>query len=516
MSLGRGVAWYSSQPPKKFSDEAKTSTKVAENEKTEEEKKENDSEELGAMSRKLQEATEEALLTGGRSGRRAVEDAGFSDELKEKLLDKIADAKFKKEFSGALAEAGVTSGGGVSSSSYIANSEPWTGQEPTADAVLRMLDDARKPLKPELRGKFQPGPIDSRIKRASAKSAGQRVASAKDKATMYSGMGMKDDKGISEKERQEMKEQLQDRFRPEGRSGPVVISAIASLANQRIEDAIARGQFKDIARGKEMERDARADNPFIDTTEYLMNRMIKRQDIVPPWIEKQQEVVRTAEAFRQRLRNDWRRHAARVIASRGGSLLEQMKRAEEYAAAERIHNPLQRNVDQIPVPSSVTDDPVMLNKQHQVAQAAAEAAAPSSTAQQQAEVDRGPLPGPFRDPDWERTEQKYMQLSIDNLNSMTRSYNLMAPDLAKKPYFSLQRELAVCYASVAPLLAEEIKERATRPASTSLGGVGPLQGNGESIMDRFTGKDNVQIHLEADEKAYGLRDWWRDFWKRRS
>jgi hypothetical protein len=510
------VAWYSSEPPKDRPDEEHASTKRSDRDAESEEKKEGSRTEtgfgeqnLGAMSRRLQEATEEALLTGGQSGRRAIEDAGFSDELKEKLLNKIADAKFKKEFSGALAEAGVTrGGGGVSSTSHIANSGPWTGEEPTADAVLRMLEDAHKPLKPELRDNFQLGPIDARLTRKSSKTPGQRAASAKDKVSVYTGMGIKDSEGLSEKERTEVKEQLQDRFRPEGRGGPVMISAIASLANQRIEDAIARGQFKDIPRGQEREKDARTDNPFVDTTEYLMNRIIKRQDIVPPWIEKQQELVKRVDEFRQRLRSDWKRHAARMIASKGGSLLEQMKRAEQYAAAEQVHNPLQRSVDQIPVPPSATDDSVF-KMQPQVERVGnVEASNRSETA-----TESGPLASPFRDLEWEKAEHKYMELSIDNLNGMMRSYNLMAPDAAKKPYFSLQRELAACYASVAPLLANEIKVRATRPTSTSLGSVGPVVGDGEGIMERFTGRDNVQIHVEADEKAYGLKEWWRDFWK---
>src|SRR4051794_27882409 len=49
--------------------------------------------EPGAMSQRLQEATEEALLTGGRAGRKAVEEAGFSEELKERLFARVQDAK---------------------------------------------------------------------------------------------------------------------------------------------------------------------------------------------------------------------------------------------------------------------------------------------------------------------------------------------------------------------------------------------------------------------------------------
>src|ERR1700709_650255 len=115
--------------------------------------------------------------------------------------------------------------------------------------------------------------------------------------------------------------------------------------------------MQNIPRGKMVERDTRADNPFIDTTEYIMNKMIQRQDIVPPWIEKQQELVKTANVFRARLRNDWKRHAARTIASRGGSLHDQIMVAERYAASERAYNPKTRSVEEISVPTNLTTDP---------------------------------------------------------------------------------------------------------------------------------------------------------------
>lgn len=449
-----------------------------------------DDPELGPLARKLQEATEETLLTGGRAGRRAIEDAGFSEELKEKLFNKISDEKFRAKYSSAFAEAGVTPS---ATSSAIPPSAPWTGEESTADAVLRMLDDAKKPLKPELRGKFQTPVVDPRIKRSAAQSPGQKVASARDRASMYAGMGL-NKKGLSDEEKEEMKREFRERFQPHARAA--TITGIAQLANERIENAIARGQFKNIPRGRAQERDPRADNPFIDTTEYIMNKMIQRQDLVPPWIEKQQDLTKAANSFRSRLRNDWKRHAARMIASKGGDLLEQIHRAEQYAASEALHNPTKKTSDQISVPSSATDDPVM------------------NSAREDVKVDTvpsGPLPRPFRDADWEKAEDKYLKLSIENLNSMTRSYNLMAPDLAKKPYFSLERELAACYAAVAPLLAGEIKERATRPASK---GLGSHQTGASAMLEGVLGGGDVKIHLEREEKAYGMKEWWRDFWKK--
>ncbi|KAF4981794.1 hypothetical protein FZEAL_2467 [Fusarium zealandicum] len=432
--------------------------------------------EPGLLARRLEEATEEALFTGGRAGRQAVEDAGFSDELKERLLNKIADARFKSDYAGAISEAGLSSSAGEGTR-HIASAQAWTGEENTADAVLRMLDDAKKPLAPGLRGKFQPPPVDMRLQREPRRSTGQRVATARDKVTTYVGMGGKEKSknGMSEEEREAWRKELRERFEPGARALPNSISGLAALANERIENAIARGQFKNIPRGKDIERDARADNPFIDTTEYIMNKMIQRQDIVPPWIEKQQELVKASGVFRSRLRNDWRRHAARMMASRGGSLQEQMQRAEEYAAAEEVHNPRKK--------------------------ADGEETPPSSS----------PVVGrPFRDPAWEQTERAYHKLTIERLNSLARSYNLMAPDLAKKPYYSLERELRACFAEVAPTVARAIQERATGGPAKSLGGAGPRQ---KGLLESLAGRaDDVQVHVEADEKAYGFKEWWRDVW----
>ena len=459
--------------------------------------------ESGPLKRRLEEATEEALLTGGISGRRAVEDMGFSEELKEKLLDKIADAEFKSQYSGAFAAANLTPSAGEGTR-HIAASGPWTGHESTDDAVLRMLDDSKKPLKPGMRGKFQLPPVDMRLKRGPSQSAGQRVAGAREKASAYADMGMK---SLSEAEKEEMKELFRERFQPGARSMPISPSGLAAMANERIEDAIARGQFKNLPRGKELARDPRANNPFIDTTEYLMNRMIQNQDIVPPWIEKQQELVKAARVFRERLRNDWKRHAARMIAANGGSLQEQMRRAEEHAAAELLANPRRRSVDQIPLSTNSTDHPVMVNLRKQTPTPGE--AEPEEVAAKRQE----PLLRPFRDAEWERAEASYMKLSVDNLNNIARSYNLMAPDLAKKPYFALQRELAACFADVAPLVANEIKQRAAAGARTSQPSLGTSPGADGGFMTQLAGKDAVRIHVEAGEKAYGLKEWWRDFWK---
>ncbi len=495
--------------------------------------------ETGAMSRRLANATEDAVLEGGRAGRKAIEEAGFSEELKQKLLERVQAQKFQSENAAAFAEASLTSRAGRGTRD-IAAAPAWTGTESTEDAVLRMLNDSHKPLKPELRGRMNGAPVvDLRMKRELKPSSGQRLANARDKTSIYS---IAKGTQMSEKEREAMRKEFKERFTPGARSMPSSFQGLAALANERIEDAIARGQFKNIPRGKAIERDARADNPFIDTTEYIMNKMIQRQDIVPPWIEKQQELVRAANVFRGRLRNDWKRHVARTISSQGGSLQEQVKRAERNAESERFYNPKKRAIDQISVPTNVTSDPIMI-KITQEAPSPISADVPAPVAPMAVETKHleipitepvevplfatptkaissadtppptpepptaRPLPGPFRDAVWEKAELSYLTLAITNLNNLTRSYNLIAPELAKKPYFSLERELKSCYADVAPQLGQAIIERAARPAKELVEKVGHRPGG---ILERFAG-EKAKVY-DSKKPLYGFKEFWNELW----
>jgi hypothetical protein len=238
-----------------------------------------------------------------------------------------------------------------------------------------------------------------------------------------------------------------------------------------------------------------------------MNKMIKRQDIVPPWIEKQQQLAKDAKMFRTRLRADWLRHAARSIASKGGTVEEQVARAEAYARAEAVLNPARRrNPEEVSLASTATDDPVMVKVRQSVeATTAPHSSTPHAPPGEEQAVASARV---FRDPTWEATEQKYLSLEIDNLNALTRSYNLMAPELAKKAYFSLQRELSACFADVAPRVGQEIRNRATaRPVGSLADGM--FGGMGGAIGGGKEGRGSV---YENKAPYYGLKEMWRDWW----
>jgi hypothetical protein len=262
---------------------------------------------------------------------------------------------------------------------------------------------------------------------------------------------------------------------------------------------------------------------------------------VPPWIEKQQELVRAVNVFRGRLRNDWKRHAARTISSRGGTLQEQVRTAEKYAESEKINNPRKRTVEQFPTTTS--DHPVMIKITQeapstvgrdsaapvvQVTVETKEAEAPNTETLQvpaisvsdtapiaevtvpEPQTPSQPLPAPFRDAAWEKAEMSYLTLAITNLNTLARSYNLMAPDLAKKPYFSLERELLACYADVAPHVGQAIIERAARPARQLVEKVGHRPGG---VLERFGG-ETAKVY-DSKKPLYGFKEFWNDLWRQK-
>lgn len=207
--------------------------------------------ELGPMARRLQEATEDALLTGGRAGRRAVEDAGFSEELKSRLLDKLADARFRTDNAAAFAaadmDATVPSAAGRGTRD-LAAAQAWTGEESAEDAVLRMLNDKHKPLAKELRrgARRSRAPelkpvVDMRLRREPRASPGMKAASARDRAAVYASMGLNEksdgggsgDVGLSAEEREALRKEFRERFAPGARAMPNTISGLAAMANER-------------------------------------------------------------------------------------------------------------------------------------------------------------------------------------------------------------------------------------------------------------------------------------------
>ncbi|KAB8336815.1 hypothetical protein FH972_021124 [Carpinus fangiana] len=258
--------------------------------------------------------SEEMLESSPRAAQKSIEAAGFDEDLKNRLLERIASADFKSQNAGAMSTLNMPSAAGKGTRDQAA-ARAWDGNETLEDAALRMLDDAHKRIRtvPKIPSPVRtPKRVDAGRPGPGAPGTGTRLANARDRTSKYAFMK---DESLSAEERENMRRQLKERFTPSARGAvPATLQGLASLAEQRIDDAIARGQFKNLPRGRPIERDHNMSSPFLDTTEYFMNKIIQKQQIVPPWIEKQQELVTEAARFRGRLRNDWLR--ARVFDDR--------------------------------------------------------------------------------------------------------------------------------------------------------------------------------------------------------
>jgi hypothetical protein len=400
-----------------------------------------------------------------------------------------------------------------------------------------MLDDSHK----RIRVPAPPRNVNLKPPPKKKTSTGQRLANARDKTSIYA---LSQQVDLTEEEREKMRKEMKERFTPAARPMHTTLQGLTSLANERIEDAIARGQFRNVPRGKgtNVERDYNANSPFLDTTEYFMNKIIQKQEIVPPWIEKQQELVKLVSSFRSRLRNDWKRHAARSISSKGGNLDEQITRAQAFALAEEKQNPQQTKVERLSEIDSdgtlstvtVIEKPVVscidggANSQKTITvtetspqgSPSAEGAKPLaseeisahasvSNAQLNTQPPVLPMAYPFRDPQWEKTENAYHTLAINELNTLTRSYNLMAPKIAQKPYYTLSRELARCFADVASTLADEIAQRARAP-TVKMEIIGHREGG---VIVKFGTGHIARVRDEDVKKGYGFKEFWRDLFR---
>lgn len=224
-----------------------------------------------------------------------------------------------------------------------------------------------------------------------------------------------------------------------------------------------------------------------------MNNMIKRQALVPPWIEKQQALHTAAANFRARLRKDWTRHAVRMVVAASGSVDEQVRMAEGYALAEKGGK---RGADISPGVKDVSQAPELSD--------------PSPEKGSQGVSQTGPSPPPnlppLRDPAWERQQLPYLTLAIAELNATARAYNLQAPDLAKKPYYALEREMASCFADVAGVLAREVVGVGDVAEEVKVG-----KGRDRGVMWRIVG--NRAIVREERGPKYGFKELWRDVFR---
>lgn len=216
---------------------------------------------------------------------------------------------------------------------------------------------------------------------------------------------------------------------------------------------------------------------------------------------------------------------------------QQMQLAEEHALAESIANPVKSKMEQVNAVNSAgqlsqitltgelkpgPDGGIEGETKIIVTEQGVNADGSMDTPEQQIHFTttstatgpqkaRRPTLSVFRDQQWENVERSYLMAAVDHINSKTRSYNLMAPDLAKKPYFSLERELKSCFADVAPQIAGVIQQRALAPKIKNVEVIGHKPGG---VLEKFSMDRASQVYDER-KPQYGFRQFWKDLFAKK-
>ncbi|KAK7206343.1 hypothetical protein BZA70DRAFT_132520 [Myxozyma melibiosi] len=506
----------------------------------------NAEEEIGPMTRRLRQLAEEAppVRHDSTFGKEVPDEDFMSEEEIRDLQERLSARVYKEKNAQYIAAANLP----ASASKHtrdIAYSKPWTGTEAQEDAVLRMLVDVNKPLRIPGGGRggaygarsgggggyagggggANGGTVIPMPTMAKAVPNSVRLSEAREKSLEYSLQKVSTDGSGSGKtptakkkastnqleEDSEFRKIYAERFRPP-RAMPGTLHGLRAIADERIEDARARGQFKNIPRGGKLDMDARISSPFLDTTEFFLNRIIQRQDIQPPWIDKQATVRQDIRRFRIELREQWKRHAMRLISTeRPNSLEQQMELAQKYADAELLAARKQGLLKSKPKDTTEAVDGFITAERLAAVELASEILVEDKVEVDEFSIHETDHPR-LSKREWEEIEKSYHELSIKTLNDSIRSYNLMAPAPARRAYLSIDRERQMCYAEVAPLLADALRDReeAIRSGRNSLKRDRTAPG---SVVTGLFGDQVVVMEKRGGE--YGFKEMFKDWFGRK-
>ncbi|KAL6307145.1 hypothetical protein BKA93DRAFT_728230 [Sparassis latifolia] len=168
------------------------------------------------------------------------------------------------------------------------------------------------------------------------------------------------------------------------RPNPVSMKGWASLVEDRIEKARMEGLFKTVkGRGQPLASTTQERNPFIAREEFLMNRIVQRNGAAPPWVEIQGELEAAITSFRGVVNQSWTRRAIRMLTSSQPLAL---------------------------LPTLTLTDVTSL-----------------------------------RDAEWEAREKSYHDTALEEVNSLVRKYNGLAPYAVRRPYYMRTAELERVY-----------------------------------------------------------------------
>ncbi|KAG8741346.1 hypothetical protein FRC10_002963 [Ceratobasidium sp. 414] len=200
------------------------------------------------------------------------------------------------------------------------------------------------------------------------------------------------------------------------RPNPVSMRGWNALIEERIQHAQATGAFDKLeGRGKPFQHTADEMNPFVAREEFLMNRIVRKNDAAPPWVELQK-----GEHFGGLL---WycQAQALRIDAENATVQMRELLLSGWVRRAVRML-PLS-----YPIPTL-------------------ESLTPEAAAR-------------LRDSEWERQEEKFHNAAIREANDAIRRYNTVAPYAVRRHLLAREAEMARCYAHAGDRIVAGIQEQ---------------------------------------------------------
>jgi len=177
-------------------------------------------------------------------------------------------------------------------------------------------------------------------------------------------------------------------------------------------------------------------NPFIACEEFLMNRIVQRNGAAPPWVELQAGKLRFISSVCSPGSNTVSVEMESAITSFRGVLRQAWSRRVLFTLTTLTPPPsLER----------LTRDYVM----------------------------------DLRDPEWEERERSYHEAALDEVNSLVRKHNAMAPYIARRALYTLNSELERTYKES----AQEIHQELVAKLSGNPGETTPGSGRNDGVDD---------------------------------